>query len=481
MTVADLQESPSRYRLVWAIAIFGILLRSLHYFRNPALWHDEAATILNIIRQGFVGLLGPLYLSGTGPPLFLWIQKCAVLCLGDSLYALRLVSFLASCAALLVMTVLAGRLLKPLAATGSVLLVACSDRLLWHAAEARHYSSDVLIASGLALVFVATRNKWTLQKRAFWFACAAPFVILTSYPGVFLLGGAAIALAFDHVRDKQPTAVGWLALIGLGVSIAGTFLVLFFTTASAQRTPALDAAWVHAFPDWRHPLGVPFWFIRSSVGVVDYLTRPIGGVLAVVACIGAVSRWRADRGLVLFLVAPLGLAGMAGLIDAYPYTGARTMVFAMPAISLLIGFGIQRASEWMGNSQPRAWLASGIIAVPILATLLWSIYRIWIPWPRANTSGAAAYVLEHRAKAEPVTANHWEYEYYFRGIDGSFYPDLDLLREKKLPQRYWVVLTSSDPAFATTVANHLPSGRVLERKEFSRTTVMLVATTPASQ
>jgi hypothetical protein len=469
----EFQEGPHKYRPVWVITVLGLLLRSYHYLRNPALWHDEAVTVLNVLRKSFTELLGPLYGSATGPPLFLWVQKCAVLCLGESTYSLRLVSFLASCAALLVMAVLVPRLLQPIPAAACMLVLACSDRLLWHAAEARHYSTDVFIASGLALLFVVSR-KWATQRRILCFACVAPFVILASYPGVFLCAGSAIAFLYVLLRHKQRLSE-WLALMALALSIAGAFLVLFFTTASVQRTTPLDAAWLRAFPDWRHPLRVPLWFILSTVGVVDYMTRPIGGILALVACIGAVRWWRGgERELVLFLVAPLGFAASAGLANAYPYTGARTMVFAITAIALMIGAGIQGACEWIRGSQLRAWLAGSVIALPLLATLLFSIYRLWVPWPRADTSGAAAYVLEHRAEGDAVTANHWEYEYYFRKLDGSFYPGLRLLQQEHLPRRYWVVLTSGDPTFATTLGNSLQHSRVLERREFFRTTVMLV-------
>ena len=222
----------------------------------------------------------------------------------------------------------------------SMLLVACSDKILWHAAEARPYSSDVLIASVLALLFIVS-HKWTARRRALFFAGLAPFVILASYPGVFLLGGITIALVFVLIRQKQ-NAPTWLALIVIGVSIAGTFLILFLTTAFAQRTTTLNAQWAYAFPDWRHPTHVPLWLIRATIEVFDYTMRPTGGILALAACIGAVSWWRAgERELIVFLVAPLALAAAAGLTHAYPYTGVRTMAFVMPALALLVGAGVQ--------------------------------------------------------------------------------------------------------------------------------------------
>ena len=472
-----MQENTYKYRAVWVITGFGLLLRSYHYLRNPAIWHDEAANILNVLRKSFPELLGPLYASTTGPPLFLWVQKFAVICLGDSTYALRLVSLLASCGALLLMALLAPRVLKPVPAAACVLVVACSDRLLWHAAEARHYSSDVLIASALTLLFMITEN-WTIQRRAWLFTCLAPAVIFASYPGIFLLGGIALAFLFLLFRGQQNTSA-WLALIALVVFSTGACLVLFFTTVSSQRTAALDAAWLHAFPDWRDPARLPQWFIASSLGVFDYLARPIGGILLFVVCVGAASWWRANpRELVLFLVAPLALAAMAGLLHAYPYTGARTMAFAMPAVALMVGAGTQRAIEWTDGFPIRRWLATSLIILPLLSSLLLSIYRVWVPWPRADTSGAATYVLEHRTKNEPVTANHWEYEYYFRRLDGWFYPGLGLLREEKPPERYWIVLTGGDSNFATTIANNVRPARVLERREFFRTTVLRIGNSP---
>lgn len=92
---------------IWALVALGLALRLYHYGRNPAVWHDEAANIINVIQKNFGELLGPLSYSATGPPVFLWMQRAVVLALGDGTYALRLVSLLASCASLLLFARLA--------------------------------------------------------------------------------------------------------------------------------------------------------------------------------------------------------------------------------------------------------------------------------------------------------------------------------------------------------------------------------------
>src|SRR5919199_746314 len=84
--------------LAFALAL-GLGLRAYHYLSNPTIWHDEAALILNVLSKGFAELLGPLFYSEAGPPLFLWLERAAVLALGNSTFALRLLPFLASCAA----------------------------------------------------------------------------------------------------------------------------------------------------------------------------------------------------------------------------------------------------------------------------------------------------------------------------------------------------------------------------------------------
>jgi len=437
------------------------------------MWHDEAATVMNVLTRSFAGLLGPLDVSATGPTLFLWIQKCASLALGDSTYALRLVSFLASCAGLMVFARFARGQLAPIPAACATLLVACSDRLLWHASEARHYSTDFLFAAVLLALLAFTRE-WPPVRRAILFTLLVPIVIFGSYPGVFMCGGIFIALLRGIRRDSRKEA--WLAAGLLGVVIVAAFAAFYFFTIRVQRSAAMDAAWVHTFPDWSRPWTVPIWAVTSTVGVVDYLCRPIGGILILPAFVGAARLWRdGRREFVLFAAVPMLLALLAALPKAYPYTGARTMVFAMPGLVLLIAAGLE---ELLAQARgQRLWprLALGIFAIPVVAILGFSIYRVIAPWPRADTAGASAYVLAKRLPDDPVTANHWEYNYYFRKLGGSFYSDLHLLDDAKRPGRFWLVLTSGDPRDRQAIADTLDDWRVTDRREFENSTVFLLS------
>src|SRR5437870_2499223 len=132
----------------WTVAflVLGLGLRANHYLRNPSVWHDEAALVVNVLVHGFRELLGPLLYAEAAPPLFLWLERVISFALGDSTFALRLLPFLASCGALIWLVPIARRVLMPAAVPWAVLLFATSDRLLWHACEVKPYALDVFAA-----------------------------------------------------------------------------------------------------------------------------------------------------------------------------------------------------------------------------------------------------------------------------------------------------------------------------------------------
>src|SRR5437868_3496628 len=69
--------------LIWPIVGLGLLLRLIHFVRDPSVWHDESALVMNVLRKDFTALLGPLFYAEAAPPLFLWIERTAFLLFGD--------------------------------------------------------------------------------------------------------------------------------------------------------------------------------------------------------------------------------------------------------------------------------------------------------------------------------------------------------------------------------------------------------------
>jgi uncharacterized membrane protein len=202
------------------LLLVGLSLRSYHYLRQPPVWHDEAAVIVNVLDKDYAELLGPLLFDANGPPLFLWLERAAYLTLGDSPLALRLIPFLASCASLLLIAYLSRRILHPSAVPWAVLLFACSEQMLWHTCEAKPYAIDVLIAVLLATVHCVLAD-CPLTMRILALALLAPFALLISYPAALVYGGllATLGLAAWQQRRWLP----WLLLACLMVVVVVCF------------------------------------------------------------------------------------------------------------------------------------------------------------------------------------------------------------------------------------------------------------------
>src|SRR5205807_3475797 len=204
--------------------------------------------------------------------------------------------------------------------------------------------------------------------------------------------------------------------------------------AYAQRTPLIDQCWDDTWPQWQRPWTVPLWTAIQTFEVFRYCFEPLGQALAILALIGAVSLWRrGERVLTTFLILPLAQALLAACLKAYPYGGYRVLVYAMPALTLLIGLGAEAVLAWLKSwERPVAWkflaacgpsrLGAGLMAILFLMPLARTAQYTLTPWPRADCAGAAAYVLDHLRPDEEVAGNHWEYEYYFRHLGSAYSP-----------------------------------------------------------
>ncbi len=470
---ACLPGTPNRWvrAVPWTgcLVALGLWLRFFHYLRDPSMWHDEAALTLNVLHKGFAGLLGPLFFAEAAPPLFLWVERLVTLLLGDGTFALRLVPFLASCAALLLMVPVARRLLPPRAVPWAILLFACSDNLLWHACEAKPYAVEVLCAVFLLAVYCRTRS-WPLGRQFVVYGLLAPVLIFLAYPGCFLCGGLLLALLPAVWRSGS--ARTWLGYGLLALVIVGSFGLLVVGPVHAQRCESMTSCWLDLFPPWHRPWKVPVWVVASTLEVGRYCCRPTGQVLLAVAALGGFLLWRqGQRALVVLLAAPVGLALAASCLRAYPYGGARVLAYAAPAVALCTAAGIPVLADWL-KARFRPGLA--VLGGLLLAPAAWAAYHVVVPWERADCAGASAYVLTHRRPTDRVTANHWEYLYYFRDLG----PALACGTEPACPPgtRLWFVTSGGRAEDRRNLARGLPPGdwRPVEQREFVRTTVFLL-------
>jgi peptidoglycan/LPS O-acetylase OafA/YrhL len=425
--------------LTAAVVAIGIGLRLLHYLRNPDVWHDEAAVLVNVIERDYTSLLGPLTFHEAAPPLFLWLERWIAVSVSDSTWAMRFAPLVASCLALVALVPVARRL-RSVAAPVALVLMACSTQLIAHSVEAKPYAIDVFVATAAA-AFVVTTRAWPMTWRMATAAAMAPLVIFVSYPGIFVMVGVASALAVANLERRSRAA--W-AIGAVLVAIAIVCLAVLVTgPVRAQRSPTILADWRWAFPQGSDPIALAIWLVRSLVGLADYCFRPFGGVLLVPIGFGLAALWRrGERPLVVLLVVPIALALVAGLAGQYPFSGSRVMIYALPALAVLCAEGLARIADLVRDRSPllHATVAALIVLPPAVLSARDTIGRD----ARAETAASAAFVLAARQPGEPVASGYWESRYYFRRL-GSEFIRLD---ERPLPpnhDRIWCVVHGPTP------------------------------------
>ena len=403
-----------RWQLICAFVV-GISLRTIHYLRCPSVWHDEAAMIVNILKLEYRELLGPLLHSEAAPPLFLGIERAVVSVMGDSEYAFRLFPFAASCLALGLFIDLAKRLLSRIAAIFACYLMAISDRLLFHAVEAKTYSIDVLFAVVSVWWFDRSRQL-PIWKSCLPIILGAPFMIWLSFPSCFVLGGFLVGILL-RLWYERPKFFEWLIAASMVSVVAIAFLALMLGPIRAQRDASMESCWTTHFPNLQQPVSVPYWLIQSTLEVARYCYLPVGQLVGVLAIIGGYSfvKRPSRRNLtIVVLTVPFVLVLIATFLHQYPYGGTRLEIFLAPLIAILSGEGTRRL---IGLFVPKHFLwAATLGAVLVGPPMGLAIYRIWVPWPRAACRDAAEFVIQSRRPDDLILMNHWEYEYYLRHL-----------------------------------------------------------------
>jgi hypothetical protein len=448
-----------------AAVLLGLALRSYHFARGPVVWHDEAALMLNVLGLSFSEMFGPLLHAEATPPMFLVAERVVVSGLGDGIFALRLLPFLASCAALIVFALLARRLLGPLSAALAVGMFAVSDRLLWHSCEAKPYSVDVLLAVTAAWWFARTES-WPLWQRCVPAALLAPLAVWVSFPACFILGGLIVGLLPAAANAAWGGRIAFVAFV---TSVGAAFLALALGPAADQRCDALDNCWTSEFPNWSRPVMLPWWVLVQTLEQARYCLLPLGQVLVGFAAIGGVVMWRmsAGRDLLAVMLVPLGLAFIASCLHKYPYGGGRVAVFAAPALCLLVAAGARHA---LSNVARKSRLRAAVWSLTLLPPFALTAYRVVEPWPRAATNDAIAFAIAHRQVGDPIFGNCWEHEYYLRheptsrSWQGTFEP-----REIAANQAW--VIHAANRAVREYPFSLPPGWKVVERTAFERTSV----------
>lgn len=350
----------------------GVVLRAVEFLAAKSLWRDESMLVFNLAHRDPFGFLQPLDSDQAVQPGFFVLEDLLGSAFGESVYAYRLVPFLAGCASLPLAMFLARRHLPPVAGIVTIGLVVFGGGLVYFSAEAKPYSVDVLVTLVLLLATSRTwEHRFDRRSVRVW-AIVGAVSLAFSFAVSFVLGSVGI-IAFVTVLLSRDRQAMW-RVIGVGLTWAAAWVVMFGAVGryavgmkETRRTmrdgflpiPPLDAGGWH-----RWNVSIRSYFVQLGPSGSEY-------VLGALLIVGIAVLWFRNRTLLAMLVLPWVLAVIASSRQLYP-AAERVMLFILPMLSALVGFG----ADWLTHRlAPRAaaakYLVPGLVLALVAPSAAW--------------------------------------------------------------------------------------------------------------
>ncbi len=372
MRAASPPANPTR--TVWPALILvfavGAAMR-LVALGHEGLWCDEAYTAL-VVRKPLLAMVRDLIRTDDAPPLYYFLERLVAALFGNSETALRSLSALAGCGAILLLLWRAARSGGPLhsrALFWSAAFLAIASYATFYARQARSYGIVMLLIFGIIL---AAQDLLLRDRRRAgpWLAVLGTLLLFTHHLGVLIL---LTSLALWPLRPATGLRLRrWLFWHAVPLLLWGCWWIVAGTQAG--RHAALNTWMAAAWSD-RSLLLAPLLSVGSFLpGVLSRAELAVAfpalppaqtawrwlslGLVALLLL--APLRKRTPRALragqssgpppeqrafwieLTFLVLPLLALALISATWAPSYVLARTDAIAFPAFVLLAGRGLAR-------------------------------------------------------------------------------------------------------------------------------------------
>lgn len=313
----------------WGLFTFGLLIRTRLYLSNLSLWNDEAALALNIVGKSFMDLLHPLDLNQVAPIGFVWIERAAILILGNNEFSLRLLPFICGVATLPLVFVLVRKLAGPMPALLCLGIFTVLKVPIRYSAEVKPYSLELAVTLSLLLIawYVVRRGVRGWQLGAMFLA--GTIAVWLSFPAVFVLTGIGCVMGLNCLIHRQ-----WSKLVLVGAVCSIWFLSFFVQLWLLNENMANDAltiSWSNRFMPFPPSTAEDLkWFLIALLEVfknpLRSAWRPLAAVMFIVGCIFL---WRKDKKFFSIVLLPLAFHLLASGLKKYPF-GNRLLLYAAP-------------------------------------------------------------------------------------------------------------------------------------------------------
>ncbi len=333
-----------------ALVVVGVILRLEIYLDNPSFWLDETYVATQMTSRSFVEIFfNQSLLKGQpeSPVIFCLLAKCSSMIFGNHELALRLIPFLSSSFALVLFALFLRRFYAPPVAAMATALAAFNMNLIYHAAELKIYSGDVLVAVAALWLLEWGRRERNLHLALVRCAYVGAVLLLSSNAALFFLPWIFVMLWLRVRKESSPR--NKVVFIGLTWLWAITFLYLYFSVYSAmtgnehlvEMWKGLGGFSSDAFLSW----GWWKWVLERYVVLTQYLLPGVSPVLGLgLALVGIVCLTQKDTFRGFCVAGPIDLAILAAIVLKYPFYN-RMILFLAPCLFICVAQGLGAFSE----------------------------------------------------------------------------------------------------------------------------------------
>jgi hypothetical protein len=456
--------------LVIAIVLLGLGVRCRQYLAAPSFWYDEAYVLVNVFEKSFGQLAGPLRCEQAAPPAFLWSLRGLYVTVGGSEWAMRAPAFAASVLAVIVMIPLARNIVGGAGGWWAIGFLSVSQTAIFHTVCVKPYAGDLLATVIVLCLGAIALDSRPIGRGWVWIGLMVSGLIVPwcSYPGVFSLAAATMALSIDAAWNREQPRRSFAKRLTLPMVFTLVWLTSFFTVWLAigrvQHSNYLADYWKPFFLDRSSPAAALAWIGHTLLKLGHYGTSGMQWPLILLAGYG---QWRLGRisfTRLVLVTGPMVMMFVASAMGFYPLED-RLFYFALPCLWLLAAAGIDGllSLDW------RRWRPAIVflLAVPLMPGAVRYVYWLAVVPEKVEYREAFEYVREREQTGDAWWISHPEvYEVYF-GKDRPCNIPLSV------NQRAWLLMVRGCDEQAMVASMHCQSRRLVERHDMKTISVML--------
>lgn len=378
--------------LAGIVLLLALALR-LYHLDYQSFWGDEAFA-LRIAREPFDNLLQALAGSEPHPPLYYGLLHVWRDLVGESDFALRLLSTLFSVIAVAAVYGLGRHIAGTGAGFGAALLTAANPFQVWYAQETRMYAMLVALTAWSVLLFYTAFSRGS-RRRWVAYTVITALAIFTHYHALFVVLFENVIAGIWWLRTRR-NAAGWL---GSQALLLALFLPWLYFAQSIFRSwsgwmPLVDFPTMLTRSFGTHTLGTsfpPVWVDRATLGL---------GIWAALALAALLLRRRtAGMFHALYVLVPLSGAYVLGQLLGRSMFHERYLIVASPAFYLLLGYGF----GWQRWRLPLT--LCGILITLVLNGLSLRNHYFDAHYQKDDLRGLAGYVDAHAREGDLVVSS----------------------------------------------------------------------------